>query len=84
MDNRTERFSMPAIYAALAKDDDRNTLIIDDILAALEAGRCPIVLTERRDHLDCLQGSYAKSRRTSRRHGRSRKTRSRRYFALFR
>ncbi len=49
---------MPSVYAALAKDESRNTLIIDDIIAALEAGRCPIVLTERRDHLEFLKASF--------------------------
>ena len=53
--------SMPAIFAALAKDEKRNTMIIDDVLASLEAGRNPLVLTERRDHLDhlarCFKGA---------------------------
>ncbi len=39
------------LYAALAGDEARNRLILDDILAALEEGRSPIVLTERKDHL---------------------------------
>ena len=46
---------MPAIYAALAQDVQRNDLIFDDVLKALEAKRSPILLTERRDHLDYLQ-----------------------------
>ena len=50
--------SMPAIFAALAKDEKRNTLIIDDVLASLEAGRNPLVLTERRDHLDYLARTF--------------------------
>jgi superfamily II DNA or RNA helicase len=48
------RTPIPALYAAIAKDEQRNTLIIDDVLAALEAGRNPLVLTERRDHLEYL------------------------------
>jgi hypothetical protein len=52
---------MPAIYAMLAGDEGRNALIVGDVLAALEAGRHPVVLTERRDHLErlrsCLEGS---------------------------
>jgi len=51
---RGGRLSMPSVYSALANDEARNTLIIDDVIAALEAGRCPIVLTERRDHLEYL------------------------------
>ena len=49
---------MPSVYAALAKDEPRNTLIIDDVISALEAGRCPLVLTERREHLEHLYESF--------------------------
>jgi superfamily II DNA or RNA helicase len=53
-----ERLSMPAVYSALANDADRNALIFDDVLKALEQGRCPLVLTERRDHLEWLQQKF--------------------------
>lgn len=59
-----ERPSMPAIYAALAEDRARNDLIFDDVLKSLEAKRSPIVLTERKDHLEYLQkrfSSFAKN-----------------------
>ncbi len=46
---------MAAVYAALAGDAARNELIFDDVLAALEAKRAPVVLTERRDHLEYLR-----------------------------
>lgn len=52
------RLSMPVIYSALAKDEERNDLIFDDVLAALEAGRFPIVLTERRAHLETLRNRF--------------------------
>jgi len=52
--------SMPAIYSALAHDEKRNALIFNDVLEALEVGRCPIVLTERRDHLELLQERFKK------------------------
>jgi superfamily II DNA or RNA helicase len=55
----TERPSMPAIYAALAQDGVRNNLIFDDVLKSLEAKRWPIVLTERKDHLDYLRQRFA-------------------------
>ena len=55
-----ERVPMPELYAALAADEVRNTLIFDDVLAALEAGRCPLVLTERRDHLEVLRVRFEK------------------------
>ena len=43
-----------ALYRALAGDDVRNRLILDDVISALQEGRTPIVLTERRDHLEFL------------------------------
>jgi superfamily II DNA or RNA helicase len=48
------------IYAALAADDDRNMLVFDDVLNALEEGRSPILLTERKDHLDHLAERFRK------------------------
>ncbi len=50
---------MPAVYAALTEDTARNDLIFDDVLKELEAGRSPVVLTERKDHLDYLQGRFS-------------------------
>ncbi|SFG38732.1 hypothetical protein SAMN05518801_12133 [Novosphingobium sp. CF614] len=55
-----DRPSMPAVYAALAQDEPRNDLIFDDVLKALEAKRSPVVLTERRDHLDYLQRRFSR------------------------
>ncbi len=43
-----------ALYAALAGDERRNRLILDDVVRALEEGRSPILLTERKDHLEHL------------------------------
>ncbi|VIO79275.1 TOTE conflict system archaeo-eukaryotic primase domain-containing protein [Bradyrhizobium ivorense] len=54
-----ERPSMSAIYAALTADSGRNDLIFDDVLKSLEAKRSPIVLTERKDHLDYLQKRFS-------------------------
>ena len=42
------------LYRALASDNCRNDLIIDDVISALEEGRSPILLTERKDHLEFL------------------------------
>ena len=42
------------IYRSLADDEQRNDLILDDVIGSLEAGRSPIVLTERKDHLAFL------------------------------
>lgn len=40
------------LYAAMATNEQRNRLILDDVIGALEEGRSPILLTERRDHLE--------------------------------
>ncbi|TMA65098.1 MAG: restriction endonuclease subunit R [Deltaproteobacteria bacterium] len=40
------------LYAAIAADGRRNELILNDVIGALEQGRSPILLTERRDHLE--------------------------------
>ena len=49
-----------ALYAALAQDEKRNDCIFDDVITSLEAGRRPVILTERRDHLDYLRGRFQK------------------------
>jgi superfamily II DNA or RNA helicase len=56
----SDRPAMPAVYAAIARDELRNSLIFDDVLKALEAKRSPVVLTERRDHLEYLQGRFSR------------------------
>ena len=48
------RLSIQELYRLLAGDEIRNEMIFDDVLAALEARRSPIVLTERKDHLQAL------------------------------
>jgi superfamily II DNA or RNA helicase len=52
--------SMPAIYSALGHDEARNAAIFDDVLTTLEAGRCPLILTERRDHVESLRQRFEK------------------------
>ena len=47
-----ENPSIQDLYAALARDDARNALILNDVVRALEEGRSPILLTERKDHLE--------------------------------
>ena len=49
-----------ALYAALAQDEKRNDRIFDDVLTSLEGGRRPVILTERRDHLDYLRDRFQK------------------------
>jgi len=50
-----------AVYSALAEDPDRNALIVTDVLAAVAAGRSPLVLTERTEHRDGLAATLAES-----------------------
>jgi len=49
------------IYSALAADPERNALIVADVLAAVAAGRSPLVLTERTDHRDGLAEALSES-----------------------
>jgi superfamily II DNA or RNA helicase len=42
------------LYALLARDDERKQLIVEDVVAAVQAGRSPVLLTERREHLELL------------------------------
>jgi len=51
---QTERSTIQELYSMLAIDEARNDLICKDIIQSLEDGRSPIVLTERREHLEKL------------------------------
>jgi superfamily II DNA or RNA helicase len=42
------------VYAMLTADAERNRLIVEDVVAAVQAKRTPVVLTERREHLETL------------------------------
>lgn len=48
--------SIQEIYSALIADETRNEMIIRDVLDAIKDGRSPVVLTERREHLEHLAG----------------------------
>lgn len=49
-----EDLTIHAFYRALIQDQRRNEIILSDIEDALQRGRSPIVLTERREHLQFL------------------------------
>jgi superfamily II DNA or RNA helicase len=58
---RTTDFQLPGsgtdvgiqeIYRLLTADEARNSRIVEDVLQELKDGRAPILLTERRDHLE--------------------------------
>lgn len=42
------------LWSQLLKDSQRNDKIVDDILANVDEGRFPLILTERREHLEIL------------------------------
>ena len=48
------------LYAALARDEGRNAMILNDVVRALEEGRSPILLTERKDHLEYFASRLAR------------------------
>jgi superfamily II DNA or RNA helicase len=48
------------IYSILANDEARNALIFDDVLAALEEERSPVIITERSDHVALLAERFEK------------------------
>jgi superfamily II DNA or RNA helicase len=58
--NPDEKPAIQELYAKLSQDQVRNDLIFDDVLWALEAGRSPVIITERKDHLDALAGRLSK------------------------
>ena len=43
------------IYRNLAENEIRNSMIVRDVVKSLQQGRCPIILTERREHVFLLQ-----------------------------
>ena len=49
-----KRLEFQALYQALVEDDARTHRISDDVIESVQAGRSPLVLTERNDHLDRL------------------------------
>ena len=48
------RFEFQKLYDALWRDEQRNAMIIADVLSAVREGRSPLVLTERTEHLELL------------------------------
>ena len=47
------------IYAALVDDLSRNEMIANDIVCAVESGRCPLLLTGRTEHLQFFSNRLA-------------------------
>ena len=47
-------YKISDVYAAMVSDEPRNDLIVQDVIAALENDRSPLILTERNDHIELL------------------------------
>lgn len=53
---------MTDLYAVLAQNEKRTECVVEDVLGCLAEGRFPLVLTERKAHLDSIhKGLLAKS-----------------------
>lgn len=51
--------SIHEIYDLIVHDNERNRLIVSDVRKALAAGRSPVVITERREHLAWFEQEFA-------------------------
>jgi len=58
-----ERVEFQTLYQELLVDDARNRRICADVLESVNAGRSPLVLTERNDHLDRLERQLSQGAR---------------------
>jgi superfamily II DNA or RNA helicase/very-short-patch-repair endonuclease len=52
------RMQFQDLYRELIVDSDRNQMIREDVLLSIREGRSPLVLTERREHLESLAASF--------------------------
>jgi superfamily II DNA or RNA helicase len=50
-----KRLEFQSLYRELVENESRNQQICDDVMEAVHAGRSPLVLTERNEHLDGLE-----------------------------
>ena len=50
-----EPLAIHELYAALVSDDKRNNMIVEELIEAVRGGRFPVLLTERRGHLDTFE-----------------------------
>ena len=54
-EDEDKRLQFHALYEALIADGQRNRLICQDVMTAVQDGRSPVVLTQRTEHLETLQ-----------------------------
>lgn len=52
-------YSIQEVYSLLAQDGERNNLIVQDVTAATRAKRFPVLMTERREHVEVLANLLA-------------------------
>src|SRR5208283_3552452 len=50
----TEESKIVELSNRMVESDDRNKLIADDVINVINEGRFPLILTERREHLEKL------------------------------
>jgi hypothetical protein len=55
-DQTENEMTIQDLYTALVGNQNRNELTVRDLQSALSAGRPPLVLTSRTEHLDYLAG----------------------------
>ncbi|QQK79621.1 DEAD/DEAH box helicase family protein [Salicibibacter cibi] len=48
------------MYDEISNDDHRNNIILNDVIKALDRGRSPLILTERREHMANLEDKFNK------------------------
>jgi very-short-patch-repair endonuclease len=56
-----KRIEFQTLYQFLVEDDTRNRVICEEIAQAVSAGRSPLVLTERNEHLDRFESALSTS-----------------------
>lgn len=60
LESREEESTVQEVYAALVNDATRNAQILHNIQGVVAEGRCPLVLTERIQHLTILADALNK------------------------
>ncbi len=60
LESNEEESTIQEVYAALVNDATRNAQILHDIEAVVAEGRCPLVLTERVQHLAILADALSR------------------------
>lgn len=51
---RKEDLTIHELYSTLITDESRNDMIVEDVLEAIRSKRSPVLLTERKEHLELL------------------------------